>query len=458
MLTTVIHSETIKLSEFSADRGDIMDANDKKSLWIVAFLLVLLVGFLVMVRGCDKKEFKDDDEQNIVEPTPTPTPIEEPETTIHNIVVSNFEQEKVIEETKEETVDLSKYFSSIASDYQIEVGNDSFTLPKVETVEGIFLKVEYFFQDLYGSGYLKTSEFDTSRVGTYKIVYTLSYRQQSLTKEFFVSILDTELPIIEGIVEKYDVTTGITSYEPVKSGSKINQEIGISFRDNYALSYAEYYKAKYEKIDGVDTIEQEGMQEIIEVDLGQGLLLSEEGEYHIRVYDTSMNVSEYIVIIDKTSPALQVSTSRIDKNHTLVMIDSDEEIAPLDGWVISEDGHRIQKVYENSMREDVTVSDIAGNSSTITVETEDMQVTIQVEQNNQPTMNQDLNTNGGDIKVNFQSNKVMELRYSVNGSDFTVYQPGDILNVEGHYVFQAVFEGQVMDSLEFNISSMTTGN
>ena len=78
-----------------------MDANDKKSLWIVAFLLVLLVGFLVMVRGCDKKEFKDDDEQNIVEPTPTPTPIEEPETTIHNIVVSNFEQEKVIEETKE---------------------------------------------------------------------------------------------------------------------------------------------------------------------------------------------------------------------------------------------------------------------------------------------------------------------------------------------------------------------
>ena len=270
--------------------------------------------------------------------------------------------------------------------------------------------------------------------------------------------MDTELPIIEGIVEKYDVTTGITSYEPVKSGSKINQEIGISFRDNYALSYAEYYKAKYEKIDGVDTIEQEGMQEIIEVDLGQGLLLSEEGEYHIRVYDTSMNVSEYIVIIDKTSPALQVSTSRIDKNHTLVMIDSDEEIAPLDGWVISEDGHRIQKVYENSMREDVTVSDIAGNSSTITVETEDMQVTIQVEQNNQPTMNQDLNTNGGDIKVNFQSNKVMELRYSVNGSDFTVYQPGDILNVEGHYVFQAVFEGQVMDSLEFNISSMTTGN
>lgn len=445
-----------------------MDANDKKSLWILAFLLVLLIGFLVLVRGCDTKKFTNDEKQDIVEPTPTPTPIEqkdktenpkaETETSIRNIVVSSFEQKKGIEETKEETVDLSKYFSSIASDYQVEVGDDSFTLPEIETAEGIFLKAEYFFQDLYGSDYFKTSEFDISRVGTYKITYTLSYRQQSLTKEFFVSILDTELPIIEGIVEKYDVTTGITSYEPVKSGSKINQEIEISFRDNYELSYAEYYKAKYEKIDGVDTIEQEGMQEIIEIDLGQELLLSEEGEYHVRVYDTSMNVSEYIVIIDKTSPTLQVSYSRIDKDYTLVMIDSDEEIAPLNGWVISDDGHRIQKVYENSKQEEVTVLDIAGNVSTIVVETQDMQVTIQVKQNNQNTTSQNLNTNDGDIRVACDSNQSMEFRYSIDGSDFTVYQQGQILNVEGHYVFQAVFEGQVMDSLEFNISSMTPGN
>ena len=466
-LTIKMHSETIKLSEFSADRGDIMDANDKKSLWILAFLLVLLVGFLIMTRGCDKKEYKDDDTQDIVKPTPTPAPVEqndkteekndEIETTIRNIVASNFETEKVVEEVKEETVDLSKYFSMIASVYQLEVGDDSFVLPEIETVEGIFLKVEYFFQDLYENEYSKTSLFDTSRVGTYKIVYTLSYRQQSLTKEFFVSILDTELPIIEGIVEKYDTTTGVISYEPVKSGSKINQDIAISFRDNYELSYAEYYKAKYETIEGVDTIEQEGMQEIIEIDLEQGLLLSEEGEYHIRVYDTSMNVSEYIVTIDKTSPTLQVSYSRIDKDHTLVMIDSEEEIRSLEGWEISENGQGIQKNYENSQSEEITVLDIAGNPSTITVQTTDMEVSIQVKQNNLSTMSQNLNTNDGDITVSFHSNPLMELKYSVDGSDFTVYQD-EVLNIEGHYTFQAVFEGQVMDSLEFNISSMTTSN
>jgi len=464
----MIHSETIKLSEFSADRGDIMDADDKKSLWILAFLLVLLVGFLVMVRGCDQKEFKDDETpQDITEPTPMPTPIDEhdskeetkneTESLLHNIVASNFEQEEVLEEAKEETVDLSIYFSSIASDYQIEVGDNSFILPEIETVEGVFLKVEYFFQDLYESDYFKVSEFDMDRVGTYKIVYTLSYRQQSLTKEFFVNIQDTELPIIEGIVEKYDVATGITSYEPVKSGSKINQDVEISFRDNYALSYAEYYKAKYEKIEGVDTIEQEGMQEIIEVDLGQGLYLSEEGEYHIRVYDTSMNVSEYIVTIDKTNPHLQVSYSRIDKNHTLVMIDSDEKIEPLDGWEISDDHYRIQRVYENSKLEDVTVLDTAGNLSMVTVQTTSMEVTIQLQQNGQDTMSQNLNTNDGDITVSFHSDPVMELSYSVDGSNFTVYQ-NEILTAEGHYVFQAVFDGQVMDSLEFNISSMTVGN
>ena len=497
-----------------------MDANDKKSLWILAFLLVLLVGFLVMTRGCDKKEFTDDEMQDIVEPTPTPTPIEEKDSTentenetelsIRNIVVSGFEQEKVLEETKEETVDLSKYFSFIASDYQVEVGDDLFILPEIETVEGIFLKVEYFFQDMYGSDYFKTSEFDINRVGTYKIVYTLSYRKQSLAKEFFVNISDTELPVIEGIVEKYDMATGITSYEPVKSGSKINQDVEISFRDNYELSYAEYYKAKYETIEGLDTIEQEGMQEIIEIDLGQGLLLSEEGEYHIRAYDTSMNVSEYIVTIDKTSPNLQVSCSRIDNDHTLVMIDSDEEIESLDGWIISDDHQRIQRVYENSQLEEVivlevTVLDIAGNSSTVTVEKADMEVSIQgmqnnqdtmsqnlntyensqmeevtvldiaensstntveitdmkvsiqVKQNNQDTMSKNLNTNDGDVTVSFDSNRVMELIYSVDGSDFTVYQ-GENLDIEGYYTFQAIFEGQIMNSLEFNISSMTPGN
>ena len=466
-MTIVNHSETIKLSEFSADRGDIMDANDKKSLWILAFLLVLLVGFLIVTRGCDKKEFRDDDTQDIVEPTKTPAPVEqddqkenkddETKTTIPNIVASNLETEKVVEEVKEETVDLSKYFLMIASDYQLEVGDDSFTLPEIVTEEGVFLKIEYFFQDLYDSEYLKTSEFDRNRVGTYKIIYTLSYRRQSLTKEFFVSIVDTELPIIEGIVEKYDPATGVISYEPVKSGSKINQDVTLSFRDNYGLSYAEYYKAKYETIEGVDTIEQEGMQEIIEIDLEQGLFLSEEGEYHIRVYDTSMNVSEYIVTIDRTNPTLQVSYARIDKDHTLVTIDSDEEIQSLEGWVISESGQGIQKVYENSQLEEITVLDIAGNSSTITVQTTDMEISIQVNQNNQSTMSQNLNTNDGDITVSFQSNPLMELKYSVDGSDFTVYQ-NEVLNIEGHYTFQAVFEGQVMDSLEFNISSMTTGN
>ena len=139
------------------------------------------------------------------------------------------------------------------------------------------------------------------------------------------------------------------------------------------------------------------------------------------------------------------------------MIDSEEEIRSLEGWEISENGQGIQKNYENSQSEEITVLDIAGNPSTITVQTTDMEVSIQVKQNNLSTMSQNLNTNDGDITVSFHSNPLMELKYSVDGSDFTVYQD-EVLNIEGHYTFQAVFEGQVMDSLEFNISSMTTSN
>lgn len=444
-----------------------MNADDKKSLWILAFLLILLVGFLIGIRGCNKKTQNDDrKDQQTVEITPSPTPkTNQPSergntstnvTPIHNVIFENTDTEKVQGEAGS-TLDLAQYFSEVSSNYQIELGDDSFLLPKIEVGSGMFLKVEYYLKGLYEDQYYPVSNFDIRELGTYKVVYTLTYKNQSYTQESIIEVLDTEAPIVEGIIENYDPTTGVTSYEPVRSGSKINQNIQISFRDNHDVSYAEYYKAKYEKVDNVETIEQEGMQEIIEIDLGQDFILYEDGEYHIRVYDFSSNVSEYIVTIDRTNPIVQIKYFRIDKDHTSVTIESQEELQAISGWQLSSDRHSISKIYGNGQNETVTVFDLAGNSSSATVQTTNVEASIKLQQAGLETSSINLNTNDGEIKVVFQSSPNMELRYSIDQTPFESYQ-NQALTAPGHYTFQAVLDGQVMDSLEFDISNMTVGD
>lgn len=445
-----------------------MDADDKKSLWILAFLLILLVGSLIGIRGCNRKEQNDDrKDQQMVEKTPSPTPkTNQPsnggnnstnETPIRNVAIENSNTEKVQEEKAESTLDLTQYFSGVSSSYQVQLGDDSFLLPEIQVGSGMLLKIEYYLKGLYEDHYYKVSDFNIGELGTYKIVYTLSYKEQSYTQEAIVEVLDTEAPIVEGMIENYDPTTGITSYEPVKSGSKINQNIQISFRDNHEISYAEYYKAKYEKIDHIETIEQEGMQEIIEIDLEQDFILYEDGEYHIRAYDFSSNVSEYIVTIDRTNPIVQIKYFRIDKNNTSVTIESQEELQAMSGWVLSSDQRSISKIYPNGQNETVTVFDLAGNPATATIQTTTVEVSIKINQAGLETSSINLNTNDGEIKIVFASSPSMELIYSIDQTPFEFYQ-NESLTTPGHYTFQAILDGQVMDSLEFDISNMTVGD
>ncbi len=447
-----------------------MNANDKKSLWIVAFLLILLVLFLVMIRGCDQKQLRDDQENHL----------NEPEIKDSEVVDQQIEDEKKSEESQsissisaffvknatnnqiqEETNSMEKLkecFTEVMPFYQVEVGDSSFSLPTIHTEAGMYLKIEYFLKGLYENEYQEVSDFDINQLGIYKIIYHLSFKTKTFTKEVIVELQDTQAPIIEGIVERYNPNTGISSYEPVSSGSSINQMVQISFRDNHEVSYVEYYKAKYEMIGNVNTIEQEAMQEVISVDFNQDFFLYEDGEYHIRAYDFSGNVREYIVTIDRTHPVLVRTYSRIDKNYTYVMIESQEKLQPLSGWEVCNDGYALRKIYSNGQSETVTVFDLAGNASSIFVETEIIQISIDVYQNSQKTSSINLNTNDGIIFVRLQHHlEHLELWYSDGSSGFQLYQDENLIKA-GHYTFQAVLDGIVMDTLEFDISEMQVGD
>lgn len=447
-----------------------MEASDKKSLCLVGFILILVIGILAGTRGCDKVKYEDDiDHQNTpVEtpvPTSTPTKPDSKEVEESKVDSSTITYHKVIESnpSKEEshpvvpTIDLSKYFVNFESNYQVEVGAEDFYLPEVLGNEEVVVQIKYFFKGIYDSNYSNVLEFDSSVPGTYRIIYTVSKNEESFSKEVYVDVLDTTSPVIEGMIENYDSATGITSYVPVKTNSIINQTITISFSDNHEVTYAEYYKAKYEMMNGSNTLEQEGMQEIVEIDLNQDFVLYEDGEYHIRAYDYSNNTIEYVVTIDREAPIIKITSERIDKDSTLITITSREKIKEMEGWTLSEDGLSLSKIYPNSQEEVVQVLDLAGNISTVTVKTDHLEATIKIFQDNKETNSINLNTNDGEILIKVEGNEGVILQYSFDNYEFTSYD-NISLTSSGHYIFQAILDGIVLNSIEFDVSNMMVGD
>lgn len=445
-----------------------MEASDKKSLCLVGFILILIIGFLAVTRGCDKVKYEDDiNYQYTPVETPTPTPIKTDSKDVEDSKVdsSTITYNKVIESNQNQeeshpsvpSIDLSKYFVNLESNYQVEVGAEDFYLPEVLGNEEVAVQVQYFFKEIYDSNYSNVLEFNSSVPGTYRIVYTASKNEESFSKEVYVDVLDTTLPVIEGIIEDYDSATGITSYVPVKTNSIINQTVTISFSDNHEVTYAEYYKAKYEMVNGSNTLEQEGMQEIVEIDLNQEFILYEDGEYHIRAYDYSNNVIEYVVTIDREAPIVKITSERLDKDSTLITITSREKIKEMEGWTLSENGLSLSKIYSNNQEEKVSVSDLAGNISTVTVQTDHLEATIKVFQDSKETSSVNLNTNDGEILVKLEGIEDIVLQYSFDDSEFSSYQ-GENLVDTGHYVFQAVLDGIILDSIELDISNMMVGD
>ena len=71
--------------------------------------------------------------------------------------------------------------------------------------------------------------------------------------------------------------------------------------------------------------------------------------------------------LDRTPPKLNISysTTNITNGNVTVTIKANEKIQKLDGWNISEDKLTLTKIYENNKVEDIRIYDLAGNSTTI---------------------------------------------------------------------------------------------
>ena len=100
---------------------------------------------------------------------------------------------------------------------------------------------------------------------------------------------------------------------------------------------------------------------------------SENATENITVYDLDGNSKEIKISvqnIDKIPPEIEISYSTIEKTTGTirVTITSNEEIQEVEGWVLSSDHKQLIRDYNENIRgEEVTVYDIAGNSSVGTI-------------------------------------------------------------------------------------------
>lgn len=104
---------------------------------------------------------------------------------------------------------------------------------------------------------------------------------------------------------------------------------------------------------------------------GTKFVFSEEGSYtlYAKAVDMAGNESEvasYTAYYDTTPPQLQVEYDTLNTGR--VTIFSNERLQPLDGWLLSEDGLQLKKLYLQSTQEEIMVKDEAGNSSEVSIQ------------------------------------------------------------------------------------------
>lgn len=431
-----------------------LNLDDKKKIAVTVLLLIIVIGSLAFIKGFNKKQFIDDlpqTEQDTNNPSQSSDKLDESDNVINNVVEYKNTYEKNEEIPKLPDLDFE-------TNYQVELGSTEFTLPEViGDNDCLTIELKYYFKAYLSNDFIETNSLTYDKLGTYKVTYIVSNcYNQTIKKDIYIEVIDQTAPKIEGFIEEYDENTEIISYIPVNTNSIINKPIKIVFSDNDSVSYAEYYKAIYENNNSGNTIEEENMMQVIDIDLNNDFYLYEDGEYHIRAYDNSGNYQEYIITIDRTNPVSEVTYTRLSTNQILVTIKLDEKVKEVPGFTLSEDEKVLTKIYSNNILEDITISDLAGNTIIVPIKVDQI-LTVKLIQNDLETNSTQLNLNDGNISVIVEGNSTYSISYTLNNNVYDNYISGTNIISDGHYDFIITSDMGIFN-ISFDVSSQTTSD
>ena len=348
-----------------------LDTREIKKVLVVFLSIAVVLGGFVGIRSLmnnDKKEPEvqvndntDEDkdvevEEDVVEDIPS---IVEP------TVSSDDEDEKV------QTVSKEKPVIDLKDNYVVNF-KDTFELPTMDKDSNgnkVTTVITYEFLPFDSLEYYSVTGIDTSKLGTYKVTYKVTNAYGTTVKVIYIEIVDNEAPVVSANVKEYETVENerVEKEVPVQNNGFVNDTVYFSFSDNDEISYAEYYKAKKEIVNGEETLEKYAMQDVQDINLEEEFFLMDEGEYHIRVTDRSGNTTEFIVTIDHTQAIEEKQVVNQNGDEIKVSITFNEKVQEVEGWTLSEDGKTLSKVYTEEKLDTIKVKDLAGNEINVDV-------------------------------------------------------------------------------------------
>ena len=137
---------------------------------------------------------------------------------------------------------------------------------------------------------------------------------------------------------------------------------------------------------------------------------TQNGNETVIVSDLAGNTSEPIEIkvenIDKQSPIATMSygTTKSTNQDVIAIISTNEDIQPVEGWNLAENKRILTKTYYENTKEEITVYDIAGNSTRVSLNINNIDKIKPIISINYSTTKQ---TNK-DVEVTIKSNKEIQ--------------------------------------------------
>lgn len=127
-------------------------------------------------------------------------------------------------------------------------------------------------------------------------------------------------------------------------------------------------------------------------------IYEENTEEEITIKDIAGNESIITTIrinnIDKVNPTIKIEYSTTEKTDkdVVITITSDEVIKGINGWTLSEDMKQLSREYRENTKEDIIITDQAGNTTIAKIEISNIEKT-KIEENENENTNTNTNTN-----------------------------------------------------------------
>lgn len=381
--------------------SDYENDNDTKKIIIIALILALLIGGFAYVRSLGNKK-DEKKEPKTEEPIKKKDPVVEEE--------GNNTEDKYIPSTTvvKEVVDVWASLKEVPT--TLEAGK-YFQLPTIKDTDNgkeVVAVVSYKYRANKNDEYVTVAEFDTTKIGEYLITYTLSYTDGKVeVREVVVTIEDTMEPIINNIVDgqffNEDVILDITEYSPYiveLNGMEYDEKEPITQEGEYTLTVMEdkedgksitvtfvidktapsivgvvnnqtyNHEVTIEAIDeNLDVVFVLKDGEIIDFENGI-TSISQDGTYEVVAIDKAGNITDYVFTMDTSLSIIVTYTPdnmELTNDKVLVTISSNKKLQDVSGWTLSSDGMMLTKEYSENTTEEVIVTDIDGNQTTVEV-------------------------------------------------------------------------------------------